>query len=85
MQRAMASRPDSVPTLEGFAEPTLVVVGDEDGVTPLAESEIMFDALPDGELAVLPECGHLSALERPEDLTAILRDFLEGVASTLRA
>jgi pimeloyl-ACP methyl ester carboxylesterase len=78
-QRAMAARPDSVPTLEEVEEPALIVVGDEDALAPLAEAEIMLDALPDAELAVIPGCGHLSAMERPDDVTAVLRDFLEEV------
>jgi pimeloyl-ACP methyl ester carboxylesterase len=81
MQRAMATRPDSVATLEDFDGPTLVVVGAEDGVTPPEQAEIMFDALPDSELAVLPECGHLSALERPDDIAELLGDLLDGLAA----
>lgn len=80
-QRAMATRPDSVPTLEDVEQPTLIVVGDEDALAPLSEAEIMLDALPEAELAVIPGCGHLSAMERPGDVTAILRDFLDTLPS----
>jgi pimeloyl-ACP methyl ester carboxylesterase len=79
MQRAMAGRPDSVPDLEGFDGRALVVVGDEDGIAPPADAAIMRDALPHGDLVTLPRCGHLSALESPDALNAVLRSFLVDV------
>ena len=81
VQRAMAARPDSVDTLEDFEEPALVVVGDEDVLAPVAEAQMMLDALPDATLAVIPGCGHLSAMERPDDLTAIMLDYLDELAA----
>jgi pimeloyl-ACP methyl ester carboxylesterase len=79
MQRAMAARPDSVPTLEELEEPAIVIVGDEDGVTPVEQAAIMNDALPHSTLQVIAGCGHLAALERPDELTALLREFLASV------
>lgn len=81
VQRAMAARPDSLDTLEDFEEPALVVVGDEDVLAPLAEAQMMLDALPDATLAVIPGCGHLSAMERPDDLNAIMLDYLDELAA----
>jgi pimeloyl-ACP methyl ester carboxylesterase len=75
-QRAMAARPDSFDTLREAEVPALVVVGDEDGLSPVSDAEAMVAALPDASLAVLQGSGHLSALEVPEAFTAALSDFL---------
>lgn len=45
--------------------PALVVVGEEDGLTPLEEANALVEALPDATLVVLPEAGHLTPLEDP--------------------
>jgi pimeloyl-ACP methyl ester carboxylesterase len=71
-QRAMAARPDSVALLPGLHVPAVVVVGDEDGVTPLSEARTMAQALPDAVLTVLPGVGHLSPLEAPDAVAAAL-------------
>jgi pimeloyl-ACP methyl ester carboxylesterase len=81
MQRAMAMRPDSIPDLEGFGGPALVVVGDEDGIATPADAAMMRNALPKGELVTLPQCGHLSAMETPELLNAALQGFLAETES----
>ncbi len=75
-QRAMAARPDSRPLLSGVRVPTLVLVGSADALTPLAESVLMADAIPDARLEVIPNAGHLSNLERPEAFNRALLGFL---------
>ena len=62
-QRAMAARPDSVDTLRRARLPALVIVGEEDVLTPAAEAEAMASALHHAELVRIPRAGHLSALE----------------------
>ena len=79
-QRAMAARPDSFDTLRAFAGPALVVVGDEDQLSPVADAQAMADALPSARLAVLPEAGHLTAVETPEAFTAEVAGFVAGLA-----
>lgn len=77
---ALKDRPDSIsllPTLEGI--PVLVVVGEDDQLTPPASAQAMADAVPGSRLAVIPGAGHLSPLERPEATTAALAEFLAGV------
>ena len=78
-QRAMAARPDSLDTLRGFAGPALVVVGEEDQLSPVDDARAMADALPAGRLVVLPDAGHLTAVETPEAFTAAVADFLAGL------
>ena len=74
--RAMAKRPDSLPDLARFAGPALVLAGQEDTLSPLAEQQLMTAALPNVETVYLPECGHLSALEKPAEVSLELLEFL---------
>ena len=78
--RAMAARPDSFEVLRGVQVPALVVVGDEDALSPVDTAQAMVDALPQGRLAVVPEAGHLSAVEDPEAFGAVVTGFLEELA-----
>jgi pimeloyl-ACP methyl ester carboxylesterase len=72
----LAARADSTPTLRRIGVPTLVVCGDEDTLTPVAEAEAMADAIPDSRLEIIPEAGHLANLENPEAFGAALSGFL---------
>jgi len=73
---AIASRPDSRPTLATIACPTLVLVGAEDLATPPELSAEIGDAIPAARRVVIPACGHLSTLERPQEVTAALVAWL---------
>lgn len=75
-QEAILSRPDSRPTLAQIAVPTLVVVGDSDVLTPPAEARLIHEGISGSTLHVLATCGHLPALERPDESTALLRGWL---------
>jgi pimeloyl-ACP methyl ester carboxylesterase len=77
---AIADRPDSQPLLPSIAVPALVVVGEEDTVTPPAESAEMAARLPRARLATVPAAGHLPNLEVPEAFNRVLRAFLEEAA-----
>lgn len=77
--RAMADRPDSLPTLSGFQRPAVVIAGAEDALSPRAEQDLMVRALPHGRFIEIPQCGHLSAVERPDELSAALLAFLAEV------
>lgn len=74
--RAMMSRPDSTPLLPSITVPALVVVGDEDVLTPPALSTVIAARLPQAELVVLSQAGHLASLEQPEAFNAALLRFL---------
>jgi 3-oxoadipate enol-lactonase len=73
---AMRTRPDSTPLLAGIDVPTLVVVGDEDAITPAKDAQAMHEAIPNSRLEVIPEAGHLSNLERPAAFNTVLSDFV---------
>jgi pimeloyl-ACP methyl ester carboxylesterase len=78
-QRAMAARPDSLGTLAEVDVPALVLVGDEDELTPRAEADLMVGALPSARLVSVASAGHLSAMESPDDVTKALRTFLDAL------
>jgi pimeloyl-ACP methyl ester carboxylesterase len=73
---AMISRPDSTPGLAAIACPALVVVGEQDAITPVADAEAMHHAIRRSTLCVIPGAGHLSNLEQPEAFSRVLGDFL---------
>jgi pimeloyl-ACP methyl ester carboxylesterase len=77
-QTAIKSRPDSRPTLPTISCPTVVVVGDEDQITPHPLAEELAAEIPNARLEVLANCGHLSTLERPELVTRVLVEFFSG-------
>ena len=51
--------PDSVEMLQEVDVPALVLWGDEDGMSPLSEQNIMLEALPDAHASEIPNSGHL--------------------------
>lgn len=69
---AHMGRPDARAALGAMAVPTLVVVGDADRLAPPEHARELAGAIPDSELVVLEDCGHLSALERPDAVTDAL-------------
>lgn len=79
---ALASRPDSRLMLEDIVIPTLVLVGEDDGVTPIGDAEIMASAIPNARLEVIRGAGHLSNLEQPQAFNAALLEFLRTFRDT---
>jgi 3-oxoadipate enol-lactonase len=75
----LRDRPDSTPLLARVVVPALVVVGEEDGITPVSDARAMADALPDATLAILPGAGHLANLEAPDAFRAALAPWLAGL------
>jgi pimeloyl-ACP methyl ester carboxylesterase len=73
----MAARPASFDVLSSVDVPALVVVGDEDVLSPVADAQAMADALPRGRLVVLEGAGHLTAVEVPGAFAVALRSVLD--------
>jgi len=73
--QGMAQRADMTGMLPAIACPTLVVVGEEDVLTPPAVAERMAAVIPNAELAILPKAGHVSNLEQPDLLNQRLDEF----------
>ncbi len=74
---ALMGRPDSTPWLHQIRIPALVIVGEEDTLTPPEVAEAMHRAIAGSALAVIPSAGHLSNLEHPEAFTLSLSAFLQ--------
>jgi pimeloyl-ACP methyl ester carboxylesterase len=77
-QTAIMNRVDSRPGLAAIGCPALVVVGEQDTLTPPDRAAEMASAIPNARQVVVPECGHLCTLERPEAVTQALTDFWSG-------
>ena len=75
-QQAMLARPDSHDDLRTVRVPTLIACGREDTATPRAEHERMHASVPGSRLEVFEQCGHLSTIEQPEAVTALLTRWL---------
>jgi pimeloyl-ACP methyl ester carboxylesterase len=75
-QTAIIGRPDSRPLLVDIEVPTVVIVGRQDQTTPLVRAEEMAADISSSRLVVLEECGHMSPLERPAEVSAALRRWL---------
>jgi pimeloyl-ACP methyl ester carboxylesterase len=76
VQRGMADRADSIPTLSTINVPTLVIAGEED-IVPLAELQLMQQHISGSELCVIPKAGHYAAMERPAEFGRLLRTFCD--------
>lgn len=75
-QRAIMGRPDSRPSLGAIKCPTLVLCGRQDQLTPLALHEEIAALIPGALLSIVEECGHLSTMERPWEVSVHLRQWL---------
>lgn len=67
---------DSRSELSSIRIPTLVVVGEEDAITPPAESRVLADGIPGSRLSVIPNAAHFPMIEQPEIFNTRLREFL---------
>lgn len=76
---ALRDRPDARPRLADIRVPTLIVVGDEDVVTPPSCSQAMAQQIPSSQLVTIPGAGHLSNLEQPNAFNAAMLDFVASI------
>lgn len=76
-QTALLNRDDYYNGLANVDCPTLVAVGKQDGMTPPRISREMVEVLSNAALVEIENCGHLSTLEQPEAVTALLRYWLQ--------
>jgi pimeloyl-ACP methyl ester carboxylesterase len=75
----MAEREDQTPLLSQIICPTLILVGKEDPITPVADSEMMNREIAGSRLVVIENAAHVSNLERPDQFNEELMRFLNSV------
>jgi pimeloyl-ACP methyl ester carboxylesterase len=76
--QAIMARADSRPTLATITCPTLVLVGDGDVLTPPERAQETAAGIRGARLVVVPECGHVSTLERPQAVNKALVEWMES-------
>ncbi|APX65774.1 alpha/beta fold hydrolase [Sphingomonas sp. gentR] len=77
-QRALLARPDIGPAIAAVRVPTLVAVGDRDRICLPADARELADRITDARFHEIRNCGHLAPIERPGEVTMLLRDWLQG-------
>ena len=75
-ETAILGRLDSRPTLAQIECPALVLVGDDDRITPPHLSAEIAAGLAQAQHVIVEDCGHLSTIERPDDVSAAMRAWL---------
>ena len=75
-QTAILGRADSRPTLGSIHCPTLVLVGEGDELTPPERAAEIAAGIPGARLTTVPQCGHMSTLEQPDEVTRALLEWL---------
>jgi pimeloyl-ACP methyl ester carboxylesterase len=77
--RGMAQRADSTDLLADITCPTLVIVGEQDTLTPPTLAQEYAAQIPGAQLVVIQHAGHLSNLEQPEAFVEAVRGFLGSI------
>jgi pimeloyl-ACP methyl ester carboxylesterase len=77
-QRAILARPDISSAIAAVRVPTLVAVGERDRICLPADARELSDHIPGSQFHEIRNCGHLAPLERPGQVTQLLRDWLKG-------
>jgi pimeloyl-ACP methyl ester carboxylesterase len=79
-QRGMAARRDYCNDLSGINVPTLVIVGREDPIRPVADAEFMHDRIRNSRLEIIEDAAHMTNMEQPKVFNRALVSFLEALA-----
>ncbi|HEX3843426.1 MAG TPA: alpha/beta hydrolase [Steroidobacteraceae bacterium] len=79
--QALLGRADATAILINIGCPTLVLCGREDGWSPVSRHKEIAALIDGSRLVIVPDCGHMSTLERPAAISNALRDWLDSVRS----
>jgi pimeloyl-ACP methyl ester carboxylesterase len=74
--RALLARPDATAVLEQIRCPALLLTGREDGWSGPAQHKAMAAKIAGSQLVIVPDCGHMSMMERPAEVAAALRTWI---------
>lgn len=83
-QLAMAERPDASEWLRSIRVPALVILGEQDRLTPLENQQELARLLPAAELVSLPECGHMPMMEAPTEVASALLKLVARTEASRR-
>jgi pimeloyl-ACP methyl ester carboxylesterase len=75
------NEPTFTPKLAGIRVPTLVITGDSDHMIPASFSKHIADRIPGARYVEIPECGHIPFLERPDEVSRIIAQFVAEQSS----
>ncbi len=73
---ALAGRTDTTSFLPKIAVPTLILVGEQDTIAPPEHSRRMQSLIPNSELHIIPQAGHMTNMENPTTFNTHLLNFL---------
>ncbi|MCG8405300.1 MAG: alpha/beta hydrolase [Phycisphaerales bacterium] len=76
---AMSERPDSTPTLAEIKVPTLVVVGEDDAITPPSSARKIHEGIAGAQLKLIRDAGHMPPVEQPDGFVRVLRQFVDAL------
>lgn len=76
---AIVTRDSLLDRLGEIQVPALIVVGEEDRAQPVPRAQQIADGIPGARLEIIPDAGHLSALEQPGAFNRVLLDFLNSL------
>jgi pimeloyl-ACP methyl ester carboxylesterase len=74
--RGMAVRPDVTSLLPSLRIPTLILCGEHDAISPVAEMKGFTEMIPGAEFVMITDAGHMAPMEKPELVNAAIRQFL---------
>ena len=75
----MAARPAATDDLPAIEIPSLLIVGEQDPISTVAEMQSIASSMPNAELVIIPAAGHLSPLENPQPVNQAIREFVNGL------
>jgi len=76
---ALLARPDAIPVLSAISCPALLLSGQEDGWSPPIRHQEMAARIPGSRVAVISNCGHMSTMEQPREVTREMHRWLKSV------
>lgn len=82
---AMRDREDLADFIQSIADPTLIIVGEHDPLTPPHGARQMQQRISQSQLTIIPDCGHLAPLEKPAETAQAMIRFLDEWVSADRA
>jgi pimeloyl-ACP methyl ester carboxylesterase len=79
-QRGMAQRRDYTDDLAHIKSPTLIIVGGEDPIRPVADAKFMHERIPNSRLEIIEDAAHMTNMEQPEEFNRVMLDFVRQAA-----